>query len=92
MEQAYGYMLDVRNTDNVTCRKYRHSSHLKFIPFHISLAMESHFCGPVTAEALRRKVRVVRTFFETFFFLFPETRKPLFSLEFARHFVMGLPS
>ena len=51
MEQAYGYMLDVRNTDNVTCRKYRHSSHLKFIPL-----------------------------------------KPLFSLEFARHFVMGLPS
>ena len=70
MEQAYGYMLDVRNTDNVTCRKYRHSSHLKFIPFHISLAMESHFCGPVTAEALPRKVRVVRTFFETYFFFY----------------------
>ena len=91
MEQAYGYMLDVRNTDNVTCRKYRHSSHLKFIPFHISLAMESHFCGPVTAEALPRKVRVVRTLLKLFF-LFPETRKPLFSLEFARYFVMGLPS
>ena len=92
MEQAYGYMLDVPNTDNVTCMKYRHSSHLTFIPFHISLAMESHFCGPVTAEALPRKVRVVRTFFETFF-LFPETRiKALFSLEFARHFLMGLPS
>ena len=91
MEQAYGYMLDVRNTDNVTCRKYRHSSHLQFIPFHICLAMESHFCGPVTAEALPRKVRVVKTFFEKNFF-FPETRKPLFSLEFARHFEMGLPS
>ena len=58
MEEAYGFMLDVRITDNVTCRKYRHSSHLTFIPFHISLAMESHFCGPVTAEALPRKVRV----------------------------------
>ena len=67
MEQAYGYVLDVPNTDNVTCMKYRHSSHLKFIPFHISLAMESHFCGPVTAEVLPTKVRVVRTFFETFF-------------------------
>ena len=79
MEQAYGYMLDVRNTDNVTCRKYRHSSHLKFIPFHISLAMESHFCGPVTAEALPRKVRVVRTFFETYFFFF-QKQESLYSV------------
>ena len=82
------------------CSKYRKCNlqeissqfTLKIYPLSYLFGMESYFCGPVTAEALPRKVRVVRTFFETFFFLFPEARKPLFSLEFVGHFVMGLPS
>ena len=90
MEQAYGYMLDVPNTDNVTCMKYRHSSHLRFIPFHISLAMESHFCGPVTAEALPRKVRVPRTFFETFF-SFSRNKKAFIQFRICKAFCDGSP-
>ena len=90
MEQAYGYMLDVRNTDNVTCRKYRRKLHLKFIPFHICLAMESHFCGPVTAEALPRKVRVVRTLFETFF-SFSRNKKAFIQFRICNAFFDGSP-
>ena len=90
MEQAYGYMLDVPNTDNATCMKYRHSSHLRFIPFHISLAMESHFCGPVTAEALPRKVRVVRNFFETFF-SFSRNKKAFLQFRICKAFFDGSP-
>ena len=90
MEQAYGYMLDVRNTDNVTCRKYRHSSHLKFIPFHISLAMESHFCGPVTAEALPRKVRVVRTLLKLFI-SFSRNKKAFIQFRICKAFCDGSP-